>query len=922
MSFMSILETLVIGPLKLLFEFIFHCVNTFTNHPGLSIIVLSLTINILVLPLYRRADEMQKEARAVEEKLKLGVDHIKKVFSGDERMMILQTYYRQNNYKPTNALNGSVSLLLQIPFFMAAYQFLSNLQDLSGTSFGPIGDLSEPDGLIVIGGLAINLLPILMTTINFISSAIFLKGFPVKNKVQIYGMALVFLVLLYNSPSGLVFYWTLNNLFSLCKTIFYKIKNPAKVLRILISLAGIVLIALGAFVYDGTLKRKILIAGLGVAMQAVLLIPVIKSVTQKLVKQTNIHPNKKLFLAGSCFLTVLTGTLISSNVIAASPQEFVDITYFHNPLWYVLSATCMAAGTFLIWLRVFYWLAKPNLKAMFDKFVWILSGAMIVNYMFFGKDLGTLSPSLKYDFGIDFSSAQMLFNLLVMAVVIAVMYFIVKKWVKAVTSILLVATVALSAMSAVNIFTIKKSIDTISLEGAAEMPEFNLDKNGKNVVVIMLDRAIGGYVPYIFNENPGLKEKFDGFTYYSNTISFGANTNFALPALLGGYEYTPVELNKRDTQALSSKHNEALKVMPVLFNNSGYDVTVCDPVYANYSWIPDLSIYDEYEGIDAYITKGQFNEDDLKQFDITANYRNFFCFSLMKCAPVALQLTIYEGSNYRRTEKIGQQSYANQTTSGISVGKGYKKSFEESYAVLENLSAISKITNNGRNTFMFIANDTTHEPVLLQEPEYIPAYEIDNTKYDEENKGRFTLDGKTLTVSDSLQMAHYHINMAALIQVGNWLDYLKQNGVYDNTRIIIAADHGYPLMQNKDLKFDDPEFSDVSAENYHPLLMVKDFNSKGFTVSDEFMTNADVPTIATKDIINNPVNPFTGNPINSNEKTAHEQFIIVSDEFEVTKNNGNSFLPARWASVSEDLYNKNNWSFCKDETVLKEHKLP
>ena len=141
MSLITILETIFIGPLKLCFEIIFSLANRIIGHPGLSIIVLSLIMNILVLPLYKRADAMQEESRDIEAKLSKGVSHIKKTFSGDERMMILQTYYRQNNYQPTDALNGSVSLLLEIPFFMAAYQFLSHLDILNGVSLGPIQDL-------------------------------------------------------------------------------------------------------------------------------------------------------------------------------------------------------------------------------------------------------------------------------------------------------------------------------------------------------------------------------------------------------------------------------------------------------------------------------------------------------------------------------------------------------------------------------------------------------------------------------------------------------------------------------------------------------------------------------------------------------------------------------------------------------------
>ena len=204
MSVFSILETVLIGPLKLVFEIIFSIANRMIGHPGLAIIVLSLVMNILVLPLYRRADAMQEEARDIDAKLSKGVAHIKKTFSGDERMMIMQTYYRQNNYSPVSALNGSVSLFLEIPFFMAAYQFLSHLDILDGVALGPITDLGSPDGLIVIGGLAINALPILMTLINVIASAIYLKGFPMKTKVQLYALALFFLVFLILAVLGIV----------------------------------------------------------------------------------------------------------------------------------------------------------------------------------------------------------------------------------------------------------------------------------------------------------------------------------------------------------------------------------------------------------------------------------------------------------------------------------------------------------------------------------------------------------------------------------------------------------------------------------------------------------------------------------------------------------------------------------------------
>ena len=65
MSFFSILGTLLIRPLRLLFEVIYMMAERLIGNPGLSIIVLSLMMNFLVLPLYRRADAMQEEEQQI-----------------------------------------------------------------------------------------------------------------------------------------------------------------------------------------------------------------------------------------------------------------------------------------------------------------------------------------------------------------------------------------------------------------------------------------------------------------------------------------------------------------------------------------------------------------------------------------------------------------------------------------------------------------------------------------------------------------------------------------------------------------------------------------------------------------------------------------------------------------------------------------
>ena len=52
----------------------------------------------------------------------------------------------------------------------------------------------------------------------------------------------------------------------------------------------------------------------------------------------------------------------------------------------------------------------------------------------------------------------------------------------------------------------------------------------------MLDRAKSNYFESILNDQPYIKESFEGFTYYPNTISANSHTLMGSPGLYGGYE--------------------------------------------------------------------------------------------------------------------------------------------------------------------------------------------------------------------------------------------------------------------------------------------------------------------------------------------------------------------------------------------------
>lgn len=914
-----------IFPLVLIMEFIFSIMYRIFDNVGLAIVSVSIAVNVLSLPLYRRADAIQDEERRMQKLLAEPVKHIKKTFKGDERFMMLQAYYTEQKYSPLYVFRGSLPLLLQIPFFTAAYNYLSNLSLLTDASFWIIKDMGSPDQLLTVFGITINVLPILMTLINFISGMIYTRGFALKDKAQLYILALVFLVFLYDRPAGLVFYWTLNNLFSLIKNIFLKVvPDPGKTLSWLLGEAGLIFAVY--FISTGklcTYKR----AAFLIVVFTIFNLPKILRYIGKCRKEkpdgriTGITDKLKSFVfsvidsggntgvmwfASAVCLTVIFGMLIPMSVISASPVEFVTVYNYINPLFYVASTASIAAGYFLLWGgAVIYFFGNKVVKEIQAYIVFILAGASLMNYMLFGRNFGTLSNELEFTEQPSYTSIQMAVNILALAVMLVILTCIYR-WKKrlalSLAAIVILSGTVLTVYNTVKvkgelsqIAAVQRGVDYAGITEDNAEKILRLSRNGKNVVVILLDRAISGYVPYMFNERPELEKQFAGFTYYPNTISFGEHTMFGAPAVYGGYDYTPDAINKRSDVTLAEKINESDMVMPLLFSENGYQTTICDPSYAGYKDVSDLSIYDDYPDIKTYNTRqgqytGLLSKDELAAQHDEIKYRNFFWYSVFKASPLFMQSAVYDSGNYFCTTKT-------------TIGKGFLKN----YPVLKSLPILTDISDDTEGSFFMIHNNTTHQPSELQMPDYVPDGNVNNSGLDDPD--RFTLNGRTVDAykEEIPGKYHYHVNMCAFIQLGKWFDYLREEGIYDNTKIILVADHGYFLGQFEDMIVND----ELDVEAVNPLLMVKDFNETGFTTDDSFMTNGDVPTLAMEGVIEDPVNPFTGNAINSDDKYSKEMRVTLSHKFDLKDQDQTSATldtsDAHWYTVKDNIFDKSNW---------------
>jgi YidC/Oxa1 family membrane protein insertase len=841
---MNILYTIIIYPIVIILEFTFILAQKLFKETGLSVIFISLSVSVLCLPLYAIAEKWQRIQRDISNKLKPKTDMIKKVFKGDEQYMILTTYYRQNQYHPIYALRSSFGLLIQIPFFIAAYSFLSNLKILDNISFYFIKDLGAPDALFSINGFSVNILPIVMTLVNCLSCLIYAKGLPLKDKIQLYGMAFIFLILLYNSPAALALYWTMNNVFSCLKNIYYKINYKNKH-HILFGIVIVFLILLASFClikFPVNTRAKLLAVVLLVFSIFSVMCYIFRSKIKTIINKITYNKlSLPVFLLSVFLIWTLFGLFLPSQLIIASPQEFSFLDDYTNPLIFLFITALQVFGFFVFWPVCFYFLFSDNIKKYFSLFFFAISICLLSNVFLFSGNYGLISIDFIFDNSPVHSNFEYFINLSVMCVlIIAAVILNILKTKKYIPVIICICMVSLFSISFINIYRINSSFNHLKTYYVKDekiiekvTPIFKLSKNEKNIVVIMLDRAISVFVPYIFDESPELKEIYSGFVFYPNTVSFNGYTKIGSSALFGGYEYAPQEMNKRSDVTLVEKHNEALLLLPHILSENNFSVCVTDPPYANSNWIGDLSIYDDYPAVESYITDGYYTDFWLKENGIhlketsSVIIRNMFWYSFLKGLPQIFRNPIYM-HGYWCSPEVNYN--LRLTLNG--------------YCILDYLPLLTEITEENKNYALIMVNNTTHKSYFLQAPDYSPSLNITNY-----GSSRFS------------KAPEYHTTAAAIKRLADWFEFLKRENLYDNTRIILVSDHGPEpnFVTKTDLPF--------NVDQFNAFLMAKDFAASGELVTDmQFMSNADVPYLALADVIDNPRNPFTGKLITTDAK--------------------------------------------------------
>jgi YidC/Oxa1 family membrane protein insertase len=167
---------------------------------GWTIIIFTILLKLVFFPLNQKAGKSMAHMKHLAPK----VEALKARY-GDDKMKMNQAMMELYKTEKINPLGGCLPILIQMPFLIAMYWVLLGAVELRNAPWlGWISDLSTPDPFYV--------LPVIMGASMLIQTKLNpTPPDPVQAKVMLL-MPIVFSVMFFFFPAGLVLYWTMQNI--------------------------------------------------------------------------------------------------------------------------------------------------------------------------------------------------------------------------------------------------------------------------------------------------------------------------------------------------------------------------------------------------------------------------------------------------------------------------------------------------------------------------------------------------------------------------------------------------------------------------------------------------------------------------------------------------------------------------------------
>ena len=205
-------------PLFFIIDYLFD----FSGNFGIAIVLITISIRLLFFPLANYSFKSMAKMKALQPEMV----RLKEIHK-DDKMKLQQEMMALYKKEQVNPASGCLPVLIQIPFFFAIYKMLFiSLEMRHQPFFGWIKDLSaqDPTSLFNAFGLipwdppsflVIGVWPILMGASMWVQQK--LNPAPADPiQAKIFAFFPIFLtVILASFPSGLVVYWTVNNILTI-----------------------------------------------------------------------------------------------------------------------------------------------------------------------------------------------------------------------------------------------------------------------------------------------------------------------------------------------------------------------------------------------------------------------------------------------------------------------------------------------------------------------------------------------------------------------------------------------------------------------------------------------------------------------------------------------------------------------------------
>lgn len=200
-------EVMNFGKFKIVSIILLNTMNTlkgWVGNYGIAIILLTMMVKLVLLYPQLKANASMRRMSALAPK----IAELKTKYKDDQAKTQTETMKLYKDYG-VNPLGGCLPSLIQMPIFFGFLYMLGTAAELRNSGFLWVHDLSQPDTVAHIGGLPLNVLPLLMVGTQFWQMQLTPKtGDPQQQKMFMF-MPLVFGFFCYSFAAALALYYTM-----------------------------------------------------------------------------------------------------------------------------------------------------------------------------------------------------------------------------------------------------------------------------------------------------------------------------------------------------------------------------------------------------------------------------------------------------------------------------------------------------------------------------------------------------------------------------------------------------------------------------------------------------------------------------------------------------------------------------------------